>query len=200
MGRQPWTNRVTVEDCPFVLNLLEFHRAGTLACAHGTISTLKWTAEDGVWLGRLECRLEHSGPTGLSLYLRRQCVRLNVVVEQQLIPVGTVRPPLGGKRFWFQCGCGRRVGRLYLPRGQRAFRCRHCHSLTYRSAREHDQRVYELARDPVALQLALGAWKCGDWKRVRFGFKAYELLQARHNRRRQRRARPDIIPTLMEVV
>jgi hypothetical protein len=203
VGRHHWTNRLTVEDCQFVLEVLEFHRAGTLASAHGTISTLRWTTiPGGVFLGRLECRVEHGGLTGLALYIRGQCLRLNVIVEPQVIPVGTVRPHLGGKRFWFVCGCGRRIGRLYLPPGQRAFRCRHCNSLTYRSAQTHDQRLYNLARNPAALQLALGAWKCGDWKRVRFGLKAYGLLLARHKRQHRRRrqdASPDIIPALMEV-
>jgi hypothetical protein len=184
MGRHRWTNRLTVEDCPFVLDVGAFHRAGTLACVPGTISTLKWMIPGDVCvLGRLECRVEHGGPTGLALHLRRQCVRLNVVVEQQLIPVTAVRPHLGGKRFWFVCGCGTRAGRLYLPPGQRAFRCRDCCNLTYRSAQTHDQRVYNLARNPTALILALGESKRGNWKRVRLGFKAYELLLARHHRR-----------------
>ena len=187
MGRHRWTNRLTVEDCPFVLDVLKFHRAGTLACAHGTISTVKWAIPgDLCSLGRLECRVEHSGPTRLALYIRRQCVRLNVVVEQQLIPVTTVRPHLGGRRFWFVCGCGTRAGRLFLPPGQRAFRCRHCHSLTYRSAREHDQRVYDLARNPVALQLALQAGQCGNWKRLFFCLKAWGLLLKWDNRERRR--------------
>jgi hypothetical protein len=188
MGRHRWTNRLTVEDCPFVLDVEAFRGAGTLACAHGTISTLKWTIPGDVCsLGHLECRVEHGGgPTGLALYLRRQCVRLNVIVEQQLIPVTTVRPHLGGKRFYFQCGCGRRAGRLYLPPGQGSYRCRHCHSLTYKSAQTHDQRLYDLAKNPVALQLALRAGDFRDWNRVFFGLKAYGLILARHNRQRRR--------------
>lgn len=43
----------------------------------------------------------------------------------------------GGRRFWFTCfGCGRRVGKLYLPPGAYYFRCRQCHNLTYRSCQE----------------------------------------------------------------
>lgn len=187
MGRQPWTNRLTIEDCQFVLNVLEFHRAGTLACPHGSISTLKWTIPGDICsLGRLECRVEHGGLTGLALYIRRQCVRINIIVEPQLIPVGTVRPHLGGKRFWFVCGCGRRVGRLYLPPGQGVFRCRHCHSLTYKSAQTHDQRLSDLAKNPVALRLALQAGNFGDWKRALFGVRATGLILARHNRQRRR--------------
>ncbi len=174
MGRHHWTNRLTVEDCQFVLDVSEFHRAGTLASPNGTISTLKWTIPgDLCSLGRLECRVEHSGSTGLALYVRRQCVRLNVVVEPQLIPVGSVRPHLGGKRFWFQCGCGKRVGRVYMPPGHQVFRCRHCYNLTYRSAQTHDQRLYDLAQDPAAQIHPLRESEHGNWKRVRFGFKAY---------------------------
>src|ERR1700722_8513187 len=112
MGRHRWTNRLTVENCPLALDVLEFHRAGTFACNHGTTSMVEWTyCLADVCLGRLECRVEHRGSTGLVLYIRRQCVRLNVVVEPQSIRVGTVRPHLGGKRFWFVCGCGRRAGK-----------------------------------------------------------------------------------------
>jgi hypothetical protein len=187
MGRHRWTNRLTVEDCQFVLDVLEFHRAGTLACAHGTISTLKWKIPGDVCsLGRLECRVEHGGPTGLALYLRRQCVRLNIIVEQQMIPVTIVRPHLGGKRFWFVCACGTRAGRLYLPPGQRVFGCRDCCNLTYRSAQTHDQRICRLAQDPAALILALRESEQGNWKRVLLGFRAYELILAREKHQRRR--------------
>jgi hypothetical protein len=38
----------------------------------------------------------------------------------------------GGERLWFLCPpCGRRVGILFLPVGQRFFACRRCHQLTY---------------------------------------------------------------------
>ena len=35
----------------------------------GAISTLTWTGPSGDWLGRLECRVEHSGPNGLAIYI-----------------------------------------------------------------------------------------------------------------------------------
>jgi hypothetical protein len=155
MGRHRWTNRLTVEDCPLRLCVESFHRAGAFACPPGTISTLKWTGPGDEWLGRLECRIDHSGPTGLAIYIRQQCAQISAPVDEQTIPVTTVRPPLGGKRFWFVCSCGQRAGRLYLPPGQQVFRCRHCHYLTYRSAQTQDKRRYALARDPMALRAAL---------------------------------------------
>src|SRR5262249_38010382 len=46
------------------------------------------------------------------------------------VPVPAPGPgPAGGA--WR--GCERRVGRLYLPPGERAFGCRSCYNLTYRS-------------------------------------------------------------------
>jgi len=51
--------------------------------------------------------------------------------------------------------CGKLAGRLYLPPGQQIFACRLCHNLTYRSVQRHDQRKYDLARDPTALRAAL---------------------------------------------
>ena len=40
----------------------------------------------------------------------------------------------GGFLRWFMCpGCGRRVGKLYLPVGRCAFLCRHCYNLGYQA-------------------------------------------------------------------
>jgi hypothetical protein len=152
MGRHRWTSRLTVEDCTLRLCVAAFRRAGTFACPAGTISTLKWTGPGDELLGRLECRVEHTGPAGLAIYIRRQCARISAPVDEQTVSLATVRPPLGGKRFWFLCACGKRAGRLYLPPGQRVFRCRHCYNLTYRSAQTQDKRVYELAHNPGALR------------------------------------------------
>jgi len=81
-----------------------------------------------------------------------------------IIPITTTRPRIGGIRYWFQCPvehgpkpCGRRVKRLYLPPNEEIFGCRRCHDLTYRSCQTHDNRKAALARDPVALDAALGS-------------------------------------------
>jgi len=47
-------------------------------------------------------------------------------------------------------GCGRRVGKLYLPPGGRYFGCRQCHDLTYTSCQEshrYDRLFGRLAAD-----------------------------------------------------
>ena len=150
MGRHRWTSRLTVEDCPLCLCVASFRRAGFFACPIGTLASLTWTRpNNGEWLGRLDYRLDSGteDPSDLAIYVRAQLAGIGVPVDEQTIPITTVRPHLGGKRFWLVCGCGRRAGRLYLPVGQRIFRCRHCHNLTYRSAQRHDHRNYLLARN-----------------------------------------------------
>ncbi len=76
------------------------------------------------------------------------------------LPIRLETTPLhfGGHRWWGICPlvvnnvpCNRRVGKLYLPPGDRYFGCRHCHRLTYRSAQEHDKRVDALRRNPMVL-------------------------------------------------
>jgi hypothetical protein len=47
-------------------------------------------------------------------------------------------------------GCGRRVGKLYLPPGGKYFGCRHCYNLTYTSSNEsheHDGLYRIIARE-----------------------------------------------------
>jgi hypothetical protein len=55
----------------------------------------------------------------------------------------TTQPNFGGVRWWFSCPhladgkeCGRRVGKLYRPPGERYFACRHCLDLAYESCQK----------------------------------------------------------------
>jgi hypothetical protein len=41
-----------------------------LGCPAGTISTLKMDLPGDEWLGRLECRVDYAGPTGLAIFIR----------------------------------------------------------------------------------------------------------------------------------
>ena len=67
-------------------------------------------------------------------------------VYRQEIALVTTPCRFGGERFWFACpGCGRRVGKVYLPcvmyvNNARVsdFLCRHCYPLTYEQRRERD--------------------------------------------------------------
>lgn len=59
----------------------------------------------------------------------------------------TTRYHFGGFRYWFLCpSCSQRVGKLYAPLSADEFKCRHCHSLTYKSSQSHNQRVNSLAK------------------------------------------------------
>jgi len=51
--------------------------------------------------------------------------------------------------------CGRRVAKLYLPRGARYFGCRHCYDLTYLSCQRSDKRVSRLSRNPDLLEVII---------------------------------------------
>ncbi|MGA8215918.1 MAG: hypothetical protein WB799_20160 [Candidatus Sulfotelmatobacter sp.] len=107
-------------------------------------------------MGKIDYTIQND-TDGLAIRISRQDARLCGelrLLEESLIPITTTPSHLGGKRHWFKCPivrdgktCGRRVGRLYLPPGAPAFGCRHCHNLTYRSAREHNKRKGALARN-----------------------------------------------------
>jgi hypothetical protein len=130
MGREPWTSRLTVEECPIHLSAAEFNRSGVFRLPDGTSFTVSWPLSNGSSLGslRVEMRADWRGP---HLFMG----------DGQMIRLTTTRPHWGGERFWFRCECGRRSGRLYLPTGETVFRCRLCYDLTYQSAQEHNTRA-----------------------------------------------------------
>lgn len=162
MGRHPWTNRMTVEQCPFSLCAGDFHRAKALVQPPGTWNTISWTRADCLFpLGKLNWQPSDSGASGRAIYIPAQNSWADAPVDEQKIKILTTRPYFGGKRLWFQCGCGRRVLRLYLPPGKRVFKCRGCYNLTHRSAQTHDQRKYDLARSEVAIDEALHDQRLG---------------------------------------
>jgi hypothetical protein len=105
---------------------------------------------------------------------------------EYIIPVTTTRPRIGGLRYWFRCPvehdgkpCGRRVKKLYLPPDKEIFGCRYCHDLTYRSCQTHDNRKAALAREPDALDAALGS---RDPRRAVLGIGALALTMKRMRR------------------
>ncbi len=164
MGRERWTNRLTVESC-LPLDVEVFRRAGMIPTGPlGMADELTWTLPSGAVLGwlRYVTLTDCEGTT--TFRIPEQYARLRSQlsdIPEQRIELTTTAPHLGGERFWFYCGCWRQVGKLYLPPGEVVFRCRRCYNLIHRSAQHHDQRVYELARDPVALLAALESEKVG---------------------------------------
>ena len=104
------------------------------------------------------------------------------------VRLATTYPTFGGLRWWFLCPlrrpdgqtCGRRVGKLYLPLGQRYFGCRQCHDLTYTSCQEHDARVGRLLRHPEMLEALLAGEP--DVTLLGLAIKALTRRQRRYDR------------------
>lgn len=80
----------------------------------------------------------------------RPCRRAEGRELTEQVRLLATKPHFGGVRWWFACPfsskdrepCGHRVGKLYLPPGERWFGCRRCHALTYKSSQEshrHDR-------------------------------------------------------------
>jgi len=125
--------KTQVEDC-LALDVNILNRKGALRA--GCMGTISWSggSEIGIFAYEREpdfelvLRLSYSGRYG---------------PVSQIIPIIWTVPNYGGKRPWFRCdhqgygvGCGRRVGKLYLPPGAMYFACRHCYDLTYQSRQE----------------------------------------------------------------
>lgn len=171
---------MTVEQC-LPLTVASFRSARIWEWPSDTTGTSSWTTSQGLSLGKIEYAVQNDA-NGLAIYIRRQYARLDSefrLLEESLIPITTTRPRLGGKRHWVKCPmvhdaqlCGRRVGRLYLPPNATVFGCRHCYNLTYQSAREHDQRKANLARDSKELLTSL---RSANPKRFMRGLAAWSI-------------------------
>jgi len=84
--------------------------------------------------GQLNWRDQRTGERLLAMRYRAdgRRVMLACVEWSEAIGLTTTRLVSGGLRWWFECPrCGRRMGRLYVPPGERVFACRLCHNLTY---------------------------------------------------------------------
>lgn len=138
MGRQPWTSRLTVEECP-VKWPIAVHRGRLIP---GFVGVLSWKDDgDGAFDGSLKIEI---GTDGRSIISPPQFLSLGDTFcygDGQTIPLSTTHPHFGGERVWFLCDCGRRSANLYLPGGQTIFRCRLCCDLTYQSAQEHNTQA-----------------------------------------------------------
>lgn len=142
MGREPWTSRLTVEECPIYLSAADLLRDGVLGpdVPHRTLQ-VSWPLSDGTLLGKLTIEVGAEWRGKSAIFVCRQGFNFGgkqLMGEGQTIRVTTTRPHLGGERFWLVCGCARRSGKLYLPDGETVFRCRLCYDLTYQSSQEHN--------------------------------------------------------------
>ena len=136
MGRKPWSNRLTIEEC-LPLRISTLRRAGVFVSEPGLIFPasapgLRLTIQNGGDSRQfLLVRCRPTGPADAPVAL--SC----------LIRITVTRCYFGGVRHWFLCpceGCGRRSGVLYLLPGAPLFVCRLCGDLAYESSRYHDTR------------------------------------------------------------
>lgn len=170
MGRTPWSERLTVEECT-PLDIADLVTSGLFRYASPqtrylssrgfdiAITSLASAApiREWTWNGRFHERSPAIGnKLTLSYKIGEQAAAEEVEILNGYSPLGR------GKRFYFKCPglddpCGRRVGKLFLPPGERRFACRACHNLTYRSCKEHDKRVDALVRSPFKLEELLNS-------------------------------------------
>jgi hypothetical protein len=170
MGRKPWSNRRVVEDCR-ALGIATLIRSGLFSASTNSggyrpeISrTILWTS--GFAVGVTCPGLYVSGDCRLPSPHREE-VELTYETNgreiEESIEIVSIPSPLSHSRRrhyflcpgWDESPCQKRVGKLYLPPGEEFLRCRACHHLTYRSAKEHDKRVDALTRSPQELNKAL---------------------------------------------
>lgn len=111
--------------------------------------------------------------------------------------------PRGGRRWWWQCDCERRVGVLYHQRRSDPWRCRRCWNLTYASSNESDShpRVFWERMSRGEIQITDGnslityadsvlrtvAW--AEWRYARDMARAERFAARKPARRRRRRKR-----------
>ena len=141
----PRGNRKTTVEDSCALSVTNFR--GRLF--HGASGEFTWTYQghEEATIGYF-VRWSETVPTITLEYYWREREDIKVPIRLQSTPT-----QFAGKRWWFTCPlivegreCNRRVGKLYLPPGEKYFGCRHCHELTYRSCQEAHQLQRALAQ------------------------------------------------------
>jgi hypothetical protein len=118
------------------------------------------------------------------------------IVEDELSLVSSV-PHFGGRRWWWECRCGKTTATLYLPPETGLyFRCRICCDLTYESSQTHDKRVNFYRKDPRVALDVLERQRI-DWTQLRLIIQAHDLgpVGMRRPRRHRRHYRSATCPT-----
>ena len=177
MGRPPWSDRLTVEECHGLV-VEELMRKGLFSAPNGTNCAVTWTNGDGIELFRVGLRLVATTPGRIALILcydgasgyTPRGSRIEYGVQVTSTPCR-----FGGQRYWFLCPvvrqgirCGQRVSKLYLPVGRGMFGCRKCHNLTYTSCR--NKTLDRLLEDPELIRQNL---QSSNFRKKMLGVAAY---------------------------
>lgn len=122
--------KTTVEGC-LSINVSDFS-ANICKCVSGE---LKWnnayTGNEIASVGFLQLPESKSEPMLILTYEHGDRAVHEPVSLQK------TKPHFGGSRWWFTCPmCGKRVGKIYLPKKGKMFACRKCYDLVYRSSQK----------------------------------------------------------------
>lgn len=144
MGRWPYSNRWTVEDCKSIttkfLNQYNYFNSGIRS------GGIKWT-RNGRENGDISFTVSTMPGDEYIRFLYTQTDRSTEEKTKLDYKARLTSTPcyFGGRRWWFICPlvvngriCGRRVGSLHLA-SNKYFGCRHCYNLTYTSSKESHQ-------------------------------------------------------------
>lgn len=129
--------RKTVEEC-LVLSANTLTGLGLLGPdLHKKVSLCWRQVASGEITSSMGCEADTRNDSHWSFRITYRITESQEIVDYTAGLTST-KTPWESLRWWFICrqpsggdGCERRVGKLYLPPGERYFACRHCHDLTY---------------------------------------------------------------------
>lgn len=160
MGRYPYSDRKTVEECKdidvFWLKRHDYFcgfKRGGIEWKNALVEVIGSMGIEVSVLGEKYVRLSYTQTNNFT----SEKIELDYKIELVTTPCN-----FGGFRYWFICPlvvegkpCKRIVGKLYLPPSAKYFGCRHCYNLTYKCQKEHDKRVDVLKKNPELIQKIL---------------------------------------------
>ena len=150
----------TVESS-WVFDAIELARGVTLV--DGASGTCPVTRDGNTC--RISWTLEEDANHDEFLYLFYTATASNGRESQgsEWILLERTRASVGGERVWFACPCcERRVRKLYLPPSSRAFWCRNCHHLSYRTRQwrlRPFERMLHLQKQLQVLPVESPSWR-----------------------------------------
>ncbi len=134
-GNRSQCGKTTVEEC-LTLSMGEFRKV--LVSGQFFAGTITWSVGGDIRASiGFSVAWEELAPI-VTLRYRWKGIDLDDSIRLE-----ATYPTGGGVRWWFICPltvavgvqCNRRVGKLFMPPGERWFGCRHCFNLTYESTR-----------------------------------------------------------------
>ncbi len=185
MGRYPWSDRRTVEECRtlgvahLVRDRIILPRDSTYSS--GSLHRISWPNGFEA-IAQSHGNDDGGGALRLLYIIRGERIENHIEITSIPSPLQPQR-----RRYFLLCPgltgpCGRRVGKLYLPPGESHFACRSCYNLTYRSSKQHSKRLDVFRRlPPGELTRAL---ESPDWNTRILAFSAARRLLAKTTRGR----------------